>query len=65
MNGLQFLEEFKKLFPRKRTKILLFTLHKERDLKEELSHKDVIGLFPKPFNTNLFKDIVNKNFRKK
>ncbi len=65
MNGLQFLEEFKQRFPRKRTKILLFTLHTERDLKKELSHNDVIGLFPKPFDTNLFKDIVNKNFRKK
>lgn len=65
MNGLQFLKEFKKRFYRKNTKIILFTLHKERYLKEELNQQGVIGLLPKPFNTNLFKEMVNKNFRKK
>jgi two-component system, chemotaxis family, chemotaxis protein CheY len=62
MDGKQFLEKFKKDFPRKKTKIILFTASKQEEIKEELKFNRVIGYLPKPLDMKKFEIIIKNNF---
>ena len=59
MTGDEFLNTFKDLFPRKKTKIILFTIEDEPDI---VNNNRVIGQLSKPIDINLFEDIIRKYF---
>lgn len=62
MNAGEFLEAFKNRFPRKRTKIILFTLHDKDHVLKEMENNRVIGYMQKPFNMEKFEEIIKENF---
>ncbi len=59
MSGDEFLDTFKEQFPKKKTKIILFTLDDEQ---EEKNNNRIIGQLSKPIDINLFENIIRKYF---
>jgi len=62
MSGSEFLAKFKESFPKKKTKIILFTLYTKDQIKEELKNNRVIGHLSKPLNIDKLETIIKKNF---
>ena len=60
MNGGDFLKKFKEEFPRKRTKIILFTSYKKNDILEELKYHRVIGYLNKPLDIKKLESMIKK-----